>query len=77
VTVSLFDDASLKADYLKKIKVGQETMAAFDMLPRELCDALCNSRTDFSASQMKELLDQRYTVRQCLMAIEAQQPPDR
>jgi hypothetical protein len=52
-------------------------MAAFDMLPRELCDALCNSRTDFSASQMKELLDQRYTVRQCLMAIEAQQPPDR
>lgn len=77
MTASLFDDASLKADYLKKIKVGRETMVAFDELPKELRDALRNSKTDFSASQMKELLDQGWPVDRLLMALEMQQPPDR
>ena len=77
MTTSLFDEATLRADYHKKIKQARESMAAFDELPPVLRDGLRNSKTDFSASQMQELLDGGCSIDRLLMALKRQQPPDR
>ena len=71
------DDTRLKPEYEKKINQARASMIAFDQLPQPIKEALKSSKTDFSAEQMLELYHQGWPVDRLLMAIDAQQPPDR